>query len=54
MEPLQRLIFIKNQAPEFELEPENCFELIRPLNGLEEIDDIWHRSMEKHLINDMT
>ena len=33
-EPLLRRVFITNPAPEFELEPSQCFELLKLLYGL--------------------
>ena len=52
-EPLQRRVFIKNPALEFELDPGECFELLRPLYGLADAGDLWHKSLENHLINDL-
>ena len=52
-EPLMRRVFIKNPAPEFELQPDKCFELLRPLYGLSDADDLWHRTLHRHLVEEL-
>jgi len=52
-EPLIRRVFIKNPAPQFELDPSECFELLKPLYGLSDAGDLWHMSLHKHLTNDL-
>ena len=52
-EPLTRRVFDKNTAPEFELEPEQCFELLRPLYGLSDAGELWHLTLHKNLTNDL-
>lgn len=52
-EPLRRRVFISNPAPEFELDPRECFELLKPLYGLCDAGDLWHQTLNKHLINDL-
>ena len=52
-EPLTRRVFIKNPAPEFKLEPHECFELLRPLHGLSDAGDLWHKTLHSHLVNDL-
>ena len=47
-EPLRRRVFIKNPAPEFELSPEECFELLLPLDGLCDAVDLWHKTLHTH------
>ena len=52
-ELLLRRVFIKNPAPEFELEPHECFELQSPLYGLCDSVELWLRTLENHLMNDL-
>ena len=52
-EPLKRCVFIHNPAPEFVLEPSECFELLKPLYGLRDAGDLWHQALKKHLVNDV-
>ena len=47
-EPLQREVFIKNAAAEFELSPDQCLKLLRPLYGLCDAGDLWHTTLHKH------
>ena len=47
-EPLRRRVFIKNPAPEFELSPEECFELLLPLYGLCDTGYLWHKTLHIH------
>ena len=46
-------MLITNPAPEFELEPHECFELLRPLYGLCDAGDLWHETLHKNLTNDL-
>ena len=52
-EPLQRRVFIKNKAPELELEPVGRLELLRPLYGVADAGDLWHTTLYKHLREDL-
>ena len=52
-EPLTRRVFISNPAPEFELHPDECFELLRPLYGLSDAGDLWHQTLNTHLVNEL-
>ena len=52
-EPLTRRVFISNPAPEFELHPNECFELLRPLYGLSDAGDLWHQTLNAHLVNEL-
>ncbi len=47
-EPITRDVFLRNPAPEFELPAEKSLLLIKPLYGLHELGDIWHRTLDKH------
>ena len=46
--PLIRKIFITNLAPEFELSPEECLELPKPIYGLADIGDESHGILDDH------
>ena len=50
---LERRVFIHNPAPEFELDPHECFELLKPLYGLCDSGDLWHETLQKHLLDDL-
>ncbi len=52
--PLQRDIFIRNPAEDFELKPEECLELIRPLCGLFKSGDLWFETLDNHLREDLS
>ncbi len=45
-EPLARDIFIEKPVPEFELAPEQCLQLLKPLYGLCESGDLWHKTLD--------
>lgn len=45
--PLQCRRFMNNPAPEFELSPDECFELLRLLYGLIDTDDLLHEPLMK-------
>ena len=49
-EPLERELYISKPAPEFELNPSQCLQLLKPLYGLCESGDMWHDTLEKHHI----
>ena len=52
-EPLERRVFIREPDPEFELEPHECFELLKPLYGLCDAGDLWHLTLRKHLVDEV-
>ena len=52
-EPLARKIFIREPVPEFELDPKECLELLKPLYGLCESGDLWHATLDKHHRHDL-
>jgi len=52
-DPLLRDIFITKKIPEFELEPEQCLKLLKPLYGLCDAGDLWASTMDKHHRNDL-
>ena len=52
-EELSREIFIENPVAEFELKPDECLQLIKPLYGLCESGDLWHQTMDKHHREDL-
>ena len=52
-EPLTRRVFINNPAPEFQLDPDKCFELLKPLYGISDAGDFWHMTLNKYLINEL-
>ena len=52
-EPLKRRVLIINPAPQFELEPHECFELLKPLYGLCDAGDLWHQTLHRHLVEDL-
>lgn len=47
-EMLARELFITNLVPEFELRPEQCLKLLKPLYGLCDSGDLWHKTLDKH------
>lgn len=51
MKPLERYVFIHNPSPEFELEPYEFFELLKPLYGLCDSSDLWYEVLQKHLLD---
>ena len=53
-DPLNRRIFLKNPVSEFEMEPLECFELLKTLYGLSDPGDLWHKILHKHLTNDLS
>eukprot|EP00171_Calliarthron_tuberculosum_P022145 IDg22145t1 len=51
--PLQRDVFITRPPPEFELDPSQCLKIMKPLYGLCDSGDLWHRTMDEHHRNDL-
>ena len=47
---MPRDVYIKNPAPEFELAPHECFQLLKPLYGLGDAGDLWHSRLQNHLL----
>ena len=47
-DPLLRDIYIRKVDPEFELAPEQCLKLLKPLYGLCDAGDLWASTMDKH------
>ena len=47
-EALQRKIYIEEPAVEFDLEEDMALQLIKPLYGLSDSDDIWYRTLDTH------
>jgi len=45
---LSREVFIRNPVAEFELNPEQCLQLLKPLYGLCESGDLWHKTLDDH------
>ena len=52
-EPLGRDIFIKTPVPAFNLKPDECLKLLKPLYGLCESGDLWHATLDKHHRKDL-
>ena len=52
-ELLMHRVFIKDPEPEFEVETEESFELLRPLYGLADAGDLWHKTLRQHLTTDI-
>ena len=52
-EPLTRQVFIRNPAAQFGLAADECLELLRPLYGLSDAGDLWHRTMHNHLVDEL-
>ena len=51
--PLIRKIFITKPAPEFELSPDECLELLKPLYGLVDSREQWHQTLDDHFQMDL-
>ena len=45
---LGRNLYIFDAVPEFELEPEQCLKLLKPLYGLCDSGDLWHETLDEH------
>lgn len=52
-EPLTRRVFIKNPSKEFELNRDEYFELLKPLFGLRNSEDLRHKTLLELLTNDL-
>lgn len=52
-EPIAREIFIRKPVGEFELEPSQCLQLLKPLYGLCESGDFWHDTLDKQHRDDL-
>ena len=46
--PLYRALFITNPVPEFELKLEHCIKLLKPLYGLCDSRDPFHKTVDEH------
>eukprot|EP00171_Calliarthron_tuberculosum_P022143 IDg22143t1 len=46
--PLMRDVYITKHLPEFELEAHQCLKLLKPLYGLCDSGDLWHRTIDEH------
>lgn len=53
VEPLSRDIFFKNPAPEFELDPDHFFKLLRPLYEVCDASDLYHINIDRHHREDL-
>ena len=47
-EPIGRDIFIKRTTSEFEIYPDQCLQVLRPLYGICDAGDPWHTTIDKH------
>ena len=52
-EPLSREIFIKTPVNEFEPDPSECLQLLKPLYGLCESGGLWHKTLDRHHREDL-
>ena len=50
---LQREVYVKTNASEFELKPNKCLKLLRPLYGLCESGDLWYETFSQHSKEDL-
>ena len=48
VEPLSRELFITKPVPEFELQPKQYLKLLKPLYGLCDSRDLWHKTLDEH------
>lgn len=51
--PLMRDIYIRDTVPEFELSPDQCLQLLKPLYGLCDSGDLWFKTLDDHHRNDL-
>lgn len=51
-QPLERRVFTTKLSLEFELEPSECFEQLRPLYGLCDACQLWNESLHQHFSGD--
>ena len=52
-EPLLREGYIDKPVAEFELNPGQCLQLLKPLYGRCEAGDLWHATLDKHHRHDL-
>ena len=52
-EPLSRELFITKPAPEFELQPQQCLKLLKPVYGLCDSGDLRHKTPDEHHRHDL-
>lgn len=46
-------MFTKDSAPEFELDADQCLELLLLLYGLGDAGDLWHVTLDRHLRDEL-
>ena len=51
--PTSRSIFIKNTPEKFELKLDKCLHLLKPLYGVCDSSDLWHKTLMDHLESDL-
>lgn len=51
--PLARDVFIARPVREFELDPSQCLQLLKPLYVLCESGDLWHETLDRHQKEDV-
>lgn len=52
-EPICRDLFITRPAPEFELRHDQCLKLLKPLHGLCDSGDLWHKTIDNHYCKEL-
>lgn len=52
-DPLARDVFIARPVPEFELDPSQFLQILKPLYGLCESGDLWHETLDRHHREDL-
>ena len=50
---LEREAFIKRPANEVETEPEEFLLLLKPLHGLRDSGNYWHKTLDDHIQRDL-